>query len=219
MVYLKQQIVVLIGISFFHCSEKRTDTTQSENVKNLSLNNSIPNFQSIRKPVRGFLNFDHSIGKFPENTRKRIFGYDESTLFKVDTICSHEFIDLIESLRSQIANNKTLSFDDDFAFLQVYNTKNNLPHDYRYEGFREDNLNRDTLNMYFKKRQAFYDIVVSDEYCELQVRYLNLLSVKYRPIPYHRNKIFYPKLNILSDFMYCNNCSCFYINFDCVEAK
>lgn len=202
-------------------SRKHEDKTHNLSLYPNKLTDSIkfPIYQSLNKYNRGFQNFDHSIGRFPENTRKILFGYDKSTLFRVDTLCPHEFEALVERLKTQMVDNKNFNQDDDYAFLQVYNTRNNHSADYQYEGFREENPRRDTMNLYFKKRQVFYSEVVDDEYLKLEEGYIRKIKNKYHSVAYHRNTVFYPSLNILSNFMFCNNCSSFYIDFDCGEMN
>lgn len=209
--------LLTIGCNWNNLENSTLNISHYPNKQNDSIK--IPIYQSLNKHNRGFQNFNHSIGKFPENTRKLLFGYDKSSLFRVDTLCPHDFEALVERLKTKLVDDNNFSQEDDYAFLQVYNTRNNHPADYQYEGFREDYPSRDTMNLYFKKRQAYYSAVVDDEYLKLEEGYFRKIRNKYPPLAYHRNTLFYPSLNILSDFMYCNECSCFYIDFDCSDKE
>jgi len=215
---MKTLLAILLCMMFFHCSQERNDAEHAENSIKQKENKRILIHKS-QKNFRRHVNFGNSIGRFPDSIQKIFFGYEKSSLFRVDTLCTHEFKALFERLKTQIAENKIFSQEDDYAFIQLYNTMRNHPADYQYEGFREENPGRDTMNLYFKKRQVFYSEVVDDEYIKLEEGYFRKIKNKYPPVEYHRNTVFYPSLNILSNFMFCNNCSCFYINFDCIETK
>lgn len=201
---------------FLNCSKVGSDEGCTEN-SNRQQENKINPFHISQKKPRRQITFDNSIGRFPYSIQKALFGFDKSKLFRVDTLCTHEFEALYKRLKSQISENKILSPEDDYAFIQFYNTSRNHPADYQYEGFRKENSGRDTMNLYFKKRQFIYNEIVDYEYLKLEEDYFRKIKNKYFPVKYHRNTLFYPSLNILSNFLFCNNCSCFYIDFDCSE--